>query len=163
MKKFLLCLCSCLSMNAQALSVHSVTAETTHIPAHVVTQQFHLKPGDLFSEQNYEIARRDLESTRLFRNLEFLYKEDRDGVDIRIKADGRRYVLPMVFGLSGNKHAVGVSAESGNLWQQGEHMSVFVGGGRDGFDVHGGVEWGAHGVSAGYSHLNFTQRFYRKG
>ena len=163
MKYLLLCLFCCVNAAAYAQTVRSVTAETTHIPARAVTQQFHLQPGDLFSKQNYEIARRDLENTRLFRSLDFIYKEREDGVDIHIKADGRRYVLPMIFGLSGNKHAVGVSAQAGNLWQQGEHLSVFIGGGRDGFDAHGGVNWNAHSLSAGYSHLNFTQRFYRKG
>ena len=150
-------------ISAQAAPVHSVTAETTHISEKAVTQQFHLKPGDLFSEHEYEIARRDLENTRLFRSLDFIYKEREDGVDIHIKADGRRYVLPMFFGLSGNKHAVGVSVGAGNLWQQGEYASLFVGGGRDGLDVHGGVNWRTHSVSAGYTHLNFTQRFYRNG
>lgn len=163
MKNIIVCLFLCAAVWAGAAQVRSITVESSGITQDAVKKQFHLKPGDLFVEQKYQEARRDLENTKLFRDVKFLYKEHQDGVDIHIKADGHRYVLPTIFGLSGNKHAVGVSAVAKNLLQRGESFSIFVGGGRDGFDVHGGVNWTAHCVSMGYRRLDFTQRFYRSG
>lgn len=143
--------------------VHSVTAQTTHMSEDTLKKRFKLKPGDLFTEASYQKAQEDLHNLRVFKTLEFLEKKRKDGVDIHIKADDRRYVFPMVFALSGRKRSAGVSIASGNLLKQGESASFFIGGGRDGFATHGGLSLGDHSFYMGYSHLNFEQSFYKNG
>ncbi len=129
----------------------------------VLKKHFDLKEGEEFSEQKYEHAKQDLEKLGIFRTLEFVYKEKKDGVDIHIKADDRTYVIPMLFGLSGNKHSFGASVEARNLFKQAESAGLFVGGGRDGFNTHGNLVLGKHSFYIAYEHINFTQRFYTNG
>ena len=164
MKHFLTLLCCFLTTAIVAQQVvHSVTAETNRMSPDTLTRRFKLKPGDLFTAQTYQKAQEDLHKLRVFKTLQFIEKERKDGVDIHIKADDRSYVFPMVFALSGKKRAAGVSLASGNLFKQGESGFLFLGGGRDGFATHGGFSLGDHAVYAGYSHQNFEQRFYEKG
>ncbi len=163
MKRLFFCLLGALPLGAWGVPVHQVTAETSHMSADTLTKRFSLKSGDLFTEQAYAKAKRDLQDSHIFRTLEFVEKEHKDGMDIHIKADDRTYVLPLFFGLSGNKHTVGGSVLVENLFKKGESVSLFVGGGRDGFDTHGDVKWGKHKISAGYSHINFEQYFYEGG
>ena len=80
-----------------AQQVRSVTAETTCMSPQTLTQRFKLKPGDLFTTQAYQKAQEDLHKLRVFKTLEFIEKERKDGVDIHIKADDRSYVFPMIF------------------------------------------------------------------
>lgn len=144
-------------------TVHSVTAQTTRMAPQTLIKRFKLKPGDLFTEQEYQKAQEELHKLRVFKTLEFIEQKRKEGVDIHIKADDRSYVFPMAFALSGKKRSAGLSVASGNLFKQGESAYFFVGGGRDGFDTHGALVWGDHTFFAGYSHINFEQSFYENG
>ena len=163
MKKLLLLVLFVLPFWATAAQVRQVTAETTHMPANTLTERFSLKSGEKFTQQEYEKAQHDLQKTGMFKKIEFAKKEYQDGVDIHIKADDRRYIMPMIFGLSGNKHAVGASVLGRNLLGRGEEAYLFVGGGRDGFDSHGYLHVGKHTYALGYRHINFNQRLYEGG
>ena len=108
MKKHLLCsIMLLLSVYACAVTVDKVTVETTGVPSEAVKKHFRLQPGKLFNEKEYEKAKEELQSTRLFKDIEFIEKKRKDGIDIHIKAYGRSYVLPTGFGLRGNKQAFG--------------------------------------------------------
>jgi len=158
-------LCGVLTMPliGAAVPVDRITADTSRMSADTLKKHFSLKEGEEFSEEKYEKAKQDLEKLGIFRTLEFVYKEKKDGVDIHIRADDHAYVIPMLFGLSGNKHAFGGSVEARNLFKQAESARLFVGGGRDGFNTHGSLDLGKHILNIGYEHVNFNQRFYRKG
>ena len=163
MKKFILCLMLCLPFTIYAQTVRSITAETARMPHELLEKRFRLQPGDLFDPQTYKHAQQELERTRAFRDLKFLYDEHKDGVDIHIKTDDRGYVFPMFFSLNSHKHAFGMSLESGNIFKRGENANIFVGGSEDGFDTHGYLSVGRHTFSAGYYHLKFEQSFYENG
>ncbi len=163
MKKIFFWICVLVPLGGYATQVRSVTAETTHMSPEVLKQQFKLKPGDLFSEKTFEQAKLELESKPIFRKLEFLSHEHQDGIDIHIKADDKSYIVPMFLGLSGNKHAVGFSVGMENVFKHAEDVSLFVGGGRDGFDTHGNLAVNKHSLGAGYRHINFRQRIYQSG
>ena len=161
MKRIILFLFLCLPLSAYATYVHDVTAQTTRMSEDTLKKRFHLKPGDLFTTQAYEKAQEDLHKLRVFKTLDFIEKERKDGVDIHIKADDRAYVFPMAFALSGKKRSAGLSLASGNLFKQGESIFLFAGGGRDGFATHGGLSLGDDLFYVGYTHLNFEQNFYK--
>ena len=150
-------------LEGAAATVHNVTVETNRMSENSLKQLFRLQPGDLFTEQSYEKAKRELLQEPMFRKLDFFYDIHEDGVDIHIRADDHTYVLPLFFGLHGNKHAVGGSVLVENLFKRGEKASLSLGGGRDGFDVRSGLKWGKHTFSTGYTHINFEQRFYKGG
>ena len=163
MKKWIILGWLCIPLLLGAVPVRQVTAETTRTPAEVLVKRFRLKSGEEFTEKTYERARQDLERSRAYKELDFLYKEHKDGVDIHIKADDRSYVFPMLFSLNSHKHALGLSVIGGNLLKRGESGSIFVGGGEDGFDTHGSISIGRHSFAAGYFHVDFEQSFYQNG
>jgi len=163
MKYILFALVFFVSYSICAMPIDSITADTSRMSSDVLKKHFDLKEGEEFSEQKYDQAKQDLEKLGVFRTLEFVYKEKKDGVDIHIKADDRTYIIPMLFGLSGNKHSFGASVEARNLFKQAESASLFVGGGRDGFDTHGSLILDKHSFYMGYEHINFDQRFYNNG
>ena len=146
-----------------AQTVHNITAQTTRMSEDTLKKRFHLKPGDPFTREMYEKAQADLHKLRVFKTLEFLEQERKDGVDIHIKADDRSYVFPMLFALSGKKKSAGISLASGNLFKQGESIFLFAGGGEDGFASHAGLSIADHVFFLSYQHLNFEQRFYENG
>lgn len=161
MKYILTALLCLISFDAFAVQVSSVTAQTTRMSPDTLLKRFHLKPGDLFTEQVYQKAQTDLHKLRVFKTLDFIEKEHKHGVDIHIKADDRSYIFPMAFALSGKKRSAGLSLASGNLFKQGESMFFFVGSSRDGFATHGGLSLGDDLFYVGYTHLNFEQNFYK--
>ena len=164
MKKYLLSLMIFLmSVWACAVTVDKVTVQATGVPSDAVKKHFRLQPGKLFNEKEYYKAKEELQSTRIFKDIEFLETKRKDGVDIHIKADGRSYVLPTVFGLSGNKHAFGASVSAGNVFGKGEDFFFSIGTSRDGFATHGQANWNNHSVDIAYTHLNFNQRLYEGG
>lgn len=126
-------------------------------------EMFLLKEGEEFSEERYDEAKRALQKTSMFKTLKFIETKHANGIDIHIKADDRSYVMPLLLGLSGNKHTVGVSVLGRNVLGYGEEAYLFVGGGRDGFDTHGHFHMGKNIYAAGYRHLNFKQRLYENG
>ena len=141
------------------MQVHQITAETNRMSEETLLKRFHLKEGEEFTEKEYQKAVEDLHKLRVFKTLEFIEKERKEGVDIHIKADDRSYVFPMAFALSGKKRSAGVSLASGNLFKQGETIFLFAGGGRDGFATHGGLSLGGDLFYLGYEHLNFEQNY----
>ncbi|MBR5151404.1 MAG: hypothetical protein IKW71_01040 [Elusimicrobiaceae bacterium] len=163
MKYVLTLFVCCMALQAGATQVHRVTAQTTRMSPDTLVKRFHLKPGDLFTPALYQKAQEDLHKLRVFKTLEFVEKERKEGVDIHIKADDRSYLFPMAFALSGKKRSVGMSLASGNLFKQGESIFLFVGGGRDGFATHGALSLGNDLFYLGYTHLNFEQNFYENG
>lgn len=163
MKKMILFALLLLPVLGLAVPVHHITAETSRMSADTVKKRFNLKEGEEFTQASFERAQRDLQNLRVFKTLEFLNKERKDGMDIHIKADDRSYVIPMLFALSGNRHTVGASLTGRNVFKQGESIRLFAGGGRDGFDTHGRLVIARHTFSFGYAHLNFNQRFYKDG
>lgn len=163
MKYLLTAILCCLSLCALAVQVHDVTAQTTRMSERALLHHFHLKPGDLFTPQTYEKAQQELHRLRVFKTLEFIRKERKEGVDIHIKADDRSYLFPIAFALSGKKRSVGLSLASGNLLKQGETLFLFAGSSRDGFSTHGGLSWGDALFFIQYRHLNFEQNFYQHG
>lgn len=148
---------------AAATPVRHISAEATPMSAAIVKKHFSLKEGAEFSQQEYDKAQQDLEKTDLFRTVKFWETKHDDGVDIHIKTEDHRYIMPMLFGLSGNKHAVGVSVLGRNVFGRGESAYLFMGGGRDGFDTHGELDTAKALYAMGYRHINFTQRFYKNG
>lgn len=163
MKKLLSLLLLGLPFYVCATQVQSVTAQTTRMSEETLKNHFRLKPGDLFTPQAYQKAQEDLHKLRVFKTLEFIEKERKEGVDLHIKADDRTYIFPMAFALSGKKRSAGLSLASGNLLKQGESIFVFVGGSRDGFATHGGISLGDHLFYTAYTHLNYEQHFYKNG
>lgn len=163
MKNYIAFLLAMIPVLGSAETVHRITAQTTRMAPQTLLNRFHLKEGEQFTEEEYLKAQEDLHKLRVFKTLEFLEEKRKDGVDIHIKADDRRYVFPMIFAISGKKKAGGVSLASGNLFKQGETAGLFIGGGEDGFSAHGGLSVGDHSFYAGYTHLNFEQRFYENG
>ncbi len=146
-----------------ATKIHKITAETNSVPEQAVKKYFTLKEGDLFTLQKYEQAKRNLENTKLFKSLDVLYKEGKDGIDIHIKAEGRTYILPVLFGLSADKHSVGASLTIKNLVKKGESFYTSFGYGKDGFSTNNTLEFGKNSFDIDYSHLDFTQHFYKNG
>ena len=116
-----------------------------------------------FLSNSYDAIKDKIDSLPLTHTLEKLNSEYKKGLDIPIDSDDRRYLIPMLLGISGNKHAVGFSIESKNVFHKQEDLSFFIGGGRDGFDTHGELSLGKHSFYMGYSHINFEQHFYRRG
>ena len=164
MKRYLLCLTMlCLSVCACAVTVDNVTVQAAGVPSNVVKKHFRLQPGKVFNEKEYEKAKEKIQSTRIYKDVEFIETKRKDGVDIHIKADGRTYVLPTVFGLSGSKHSFGVSVSAGNVFGKGEDFFFSIGTSRDGFGTHGQASWNGHSVDISYQHLNFNQRLYEGG
>gem|GEM_PF-6577590 len=104
-----------------------------------------------------------MENTKLFKSLDILYKEGKEGVDIHIKAEGHTYILPVLFGLSVDRHSVGVSLTVKNLAKKGESFYSYFGYGRDGFDTKNEINFGRNSFDIYYTHLDFTQHFYKNG
>lgn len=163
MKKFSFLLFLAFLPSIYAEQIRNVTVQNTHMSADTLQRRFHLKPGDLFTEDSYDKAKEDLQKLRIFRTLEFVEKKHKDGIDIHIKADDRSYVIPMLFGVTGNKHALGLSLIGKNLFKQAEQTHLFVGAGRDGFELRGSLRLDRQVFSAGYDRLRFKQRFYEDG
>lgn len=152
-----------LPLAGEAAPIRSITAETTRMPQQTLLRRFNLKEGEEFTQKEYDRAVYDLRKSRAFRDLDVLYKEHKDGIDIHIKADDRAYILPILPSFNTHKHAVGVSVAGGNLLKQGEQADWTLRASKDGWETYGHFTVGRHAFSTGYSRLNFHQYFYQNG
>lgn len=152
-----------LPLCVSAAQVHSITAETNRMDEDSLKKLFNLKEDEIFTEEKYEKAKEELEGSPLFKKVDFLYKEEKKGIDIHIKADDGIYIVPMAFAYGSNKHSYGVSLEVGNLLKKGEEMLFSVGGSKDGFETHSSLNLGKHYFYGSYSRLDFEQNFYGNG
>ena len=163
MRKIIFIFLLLLPLFVSAANVHNITAETSRMSEDTLKSLFNLKEDEVFTEEKYEKAKYDLEKSPMFKKLDFIYKETKNGVDIHIKADDGIYIVPMAFALGSNKHSYGVSLEIGNLLKRGEAVLFSVGGSKDGFDTHSTLNLGKHYFYGGYSRLDFEQNFYGNG
>jgi len=163
MRKFVLYFFLILPLTAWSSEIRSITAQTTRMSAQALKTHFGLKTGDPFDAETFEKAKQHLQNMRLFKTLELLYQEDKEGVDIRIKADDHTYLAVMGLVVSGKTHSGGVSLLGRNFLKQGEDLSFFIGGGKNGFNIRGKAAFGPHTVSMDYFRLRFEQRFYSDG
>lgn len=143
-----------------AQTVGTVTADTTRMSPHTLTEHFRLKPGDAFSPSAYEKAQDDLHKLRVFKKLDFTATPNGEQIDIHISAQDGYYIFPIAFFTGGSKNAAGGSVHAGNLFKHGEQTFLFGGGSKDGFTTRVGLQWGNHFLTKVYTQLHFDQNFY---
>lgn len=163
MRKLIFIIFLFLPLCISAAQVHSITAETNRMDEDSLKKLFNLKEDETFTKEKYEKAKEELEKSPLFKKVDFLYKEEKNGIDIHIKADDGIYIIPMAFAYGSNKHSYGVSLEIGNLLKKGENMLFSIGGSKDGFETHSSLNLGKHYFYGAYSRLDFEQSFYENG
>ena len=163
MRKFLLFIFFFIPFIAFSQEIKNIQVQTTRMSQESFKKFFRLKEGDIFTQEKFEKAKQDLEKLKIFKTLEFLYKEKKDGIDIYIKADDRVYFLPLFIAFNSNKRSGGISLYSGNLFKQGEEASFSIASSKDGFNLKNNFSLNKNTFKAGYSHLNFDQRFYKNG
>jgi outer membrane protein assembly factor BamA len=163
MKLFILLIFLILPLNVFSAQIKNITVQGKNISQNAVKKLFDLKEGDIFSQENYEKAKQDLQKMPLFKKLEFLYKEKKDGIDIHIKAEARTYILPVFLAFSSAKHSAGISVLSGNIFKKGEKATLSLSTSKDGFKTDGALNFIDNSFLVSYSHLDFNQRFYKNG
>lgn len=114
-------------------------------------------------EQEYHSALHRAEQTKLFDTVDFLYKEHKDGIPVRLHEKNRTLVLPLFLSLNTTKRAVGIALSSNNLLGKKENVSLDLGVSKDGAQIEGFLSVHKHSFGAGYTHLSFNQSFYANG
>lgn len=159
----LLCLFSFCTPVVSSSEIRTITVETNRIRPETLCGKLGIKKGEKFVLADVEKARAELEKSRIFRTLDVLYKEDKHGVDIRIRADDHVYLMTMGLFVNGKKRSGGASAVVRNLFKRGEEISLFAGGGRNGFDTRATGTFGRHTVGTEFFRQHFEQGFYANG
>ena len=121
------------------------------------------KPDDIFSQKFYEEEKEKLEKEKIFKTLDSLYEEEKEGIDIPIKTEEKTYFMPMFFAFSSTKRSFGLAFESGNIFKQGENFFISFSTSKDGFKTQNKFSLGKKTFALNYSNLNFKQRFYKGG
>lgn len=152
-----------LPVSVLSSEIRSITVQTAHMSPRTLQAHLPFQTGDTFDLAAFEKAKADLQHLHFFKTLEFLYREDKNGVDIRIRADDHTYLVVSGLVVSGKKHAAGVSLSGRNFLKQAENITLFIGGGKDGFNTHGEMALGNHTFRLDYFHLRFEQSFYSGG
>ena len=117
-----------------------------------------------FLDKEYCEEEKDkFEKEKIFKTLDFLYKEKKDGIDLHIKTEERTYILPMFFAFNSTKRSGGISVLSGNLFKKGEEIFVSLGSSRETFYSQNEFFLGKNTFSLDYTKLNYNQNFYEDG
>ena len=105
-----------ISVFADDLTVRHISVQTTRIHPEVVKNKFPLKRGDIFTHTSYEHAQNKLHDMRLFKKLDFSTQQDKNEIDIHIRAEDGYYFFPLGFFSSGDKNVLFLSLFEGNFF-----------------------------------------------
>ncbi len=162
---FLLCLpFLCFAQDYEGYQIDNINITTNRLNPAVAARKFKLKSGDIITKEDYEKAQDELHNMRVFRTLDFeaVIKEDKK-VDINIKGQDGYFVFPLFFFVGSGKNAAAISITEGNYFKRGETAFAFAAISSDGVTANAGLAVGDSFFSAGFTKLNFDQRFYADG
>ncbi len=166
MKKFLLfffIFCFSSVLWGQNSTVGNINISTMRIDPAIVARKFPLKPGDTFTEQDYEDAQDELHNTRLFKKLDFSTTTTNGTTDISINAEDGYYFFPLVFFSAGDKDVFVLSLFEGNYFKRGETAFVNAGVSRDGYTLSGGLNMEDNFFHVSFTKLDTELRVYEDG
>lgn len=149
-----------ISVFADDLTVRHISVQTTRINPEVVKNKFPLKRGDIFIQTSYEHAQNKLHDMRLFKKLDFSTRQDKNEIDIHIRAEDGYYFFPLGFFSSGDKNVLFLSLFEGNFFKQGETAFATAGFSDDGYTLSGGLALEDNFFNLSFTKLDTEIRFY---
>ena len=142
-------------------TVKSVNVSAKRIKPSIIKKKFFISEGEIFEDEDYELAKQSLHNMRIFRELNFDISENEDSsIDINIDAKDGYYVFPMLFGTSGSKSTFAIMLIEANAFKRGETAFTFGAFNDDGYAATAAFGFSQIFLALSFSGFEYEERIY---
>jgi hypothetical protein len=143
-------------------TIEQINITTQRIAPEIVKNKFIMHEGEVFFEENYDIARQSLHDMRVFKSIDFNLSENENGsISINIDAKDGYYVFPLIFGTGGSKSTFAAALIEANLFKAGEMVFLFGSFSSDGYIAMTGFGLSNNFFNIAFSGMKYTEYVYK--